>query len=35
VLDKAQGKLVLQRVDYRTRDSGAIREVELKQVRCA
>jgi hypothetical protein len=35
VLDKARGKFVLQRVRRRTRNSRTIREVELKQVRCA
>jgi len=35
VLEKIQGKLVLHRVRKRTRISRVIREVELKQVRCA
>jgi len=35
VLDKVQGKLVLNRMRWRTRTSRTIREVELKQVRCA
>src|SRR5262245_7444200 len=35
VLDKVEGKLVLRRMRKRTRISRAIREVELRQVRCA
>src|SRR5262245_4697311 len=35
VLDKARGKFFLNRVRRRTRNSRTIRELELKQVRCA
>jgi hypothetical protein len=35
VLDKIQGKLVLNRVRKRNRISRVIREVDLKQIRCA